>query len=603
MRHPIEERGEKVQEAVLGALRRLRHLQTQARGALLTLDREVTRFVIGPILDDLERDYGPHGLKDYLAAVEEDVVANVGIFKRFAGLSATDVPDEVVRRFTAERESVLRRYQVNLFVVQDPARAGAPFVEERQPTAVKLLGRVEFENQMGVMVTDFLHIRPGAIHRANGGFLIVKAEDVLADPRMWLRLKTSLRTCEIAVEDLSENLIIPVAGLVPQPIELCVKVVLIGRPVLLAMLDALDPDFHELFKVRAEFEPDMVADSVSIQHYACFIEGVAQRRGLPPISPGAVGELLRFGSRLAGRQDRLTARLGLIEDMCTEASTVATQQGSREVAGQHVLDAIAARARRSGGLADRIRALIAERRLYVATSGRIEGQVNGLAVLLAGDHAFGLPTRITCRAGAGQQGIVDIERETERSGAIHTKGVLVLAGFLMGTFGRTTPLSFNASLTFEQSYDEVEGDSASAAELTAILTALAAVPVRQDIAVTGSVDQLGNIQAVGGVTEKVEGFFDVCREAGLTGTQGVVIPEANAIDLCLKPELIEAARGGQFHVWAVSRIEAVLELLTGIPGGEPDSEGAYPEGTLFHLVARRLRTFDQAAAPPRQGRR
>jgi lon-related putative ATP-dependent protease len=602
MRRPIEERGERVQEAILAALRRLRQLEAQAREAVLGLDREVTRFVIGPILDDLERDYGHHGLSEYLAAVEDDVVAKVEVFKRFAGLAAGGAPDEVIRQFSLERERTLQSYQVNLFVVQGPAD-GAPVVEERQPSAIKLLGRVEFENQMGVMVTDFLHIRPGAIHRANGGFLVLQAEDVLADPRAWTRLKVALRTGEIGVEDVSENLVIPVAGLVPQPMDLRVKVVLIGRPLLLAMLDALDPDFHGLFKIRAEFEPDMVLDSARIQEYVAFIDGVVQRRCLLPFNQHAMRELIRFGSRLAGRQDRLTARLGLIEDMCTEASTLASRHGTTEVGEEHVLDAVAARGRRSGRLADRIRELIAERRLYVATTGKVEGQVNGLAVLVAGDQPFGLPVRITCRAGAGQQGIVDIERETERSGAIHTKGVLVLAGFLMGTFGQKTPLSFNASLTFEQSYDEVEGDSASAAELTAILTALAEVPARQDVAVTGSVDQLGNIQAVGGVTEKVEGFFDVCLQAGLTGAQGVVVPEADTIDLCLKPDLVDAVAGGRFHVWAASRIEQVLELLTDIPAGERDAEGQYPAGTLFEMVAARLRMLGEAAAPAPRERR
>jgi predicted ATP-dependent protease len=322
----------------------------------------------------------------------------------------------------------------------------------------------------------------------------------------------------------------------------------------------------------------------------------AERCGLRAFDQTAVRELVRFGSRLTGRQDRLSTRLGLVADLCAEANQFANDDGAAQVTAAHVIAASASRERRSSLVPDRIRRLIREGTLHVETSGSVVGQVNGLAVFVTGDHAFGVPMRITCRTGAGQQGVVDIERETERSGSIHTKGVLVLNGYLMGTFGRDHPLAFNASLTFEQSYDEVEGDSASSAELYAILTSLADVPVRQDIAVTGSVDQFGNVQAVGGVTEKVEGFFDICREIGLTGTQGVILPASNVRNLVLRNEVIEAVERGEFHLWAVEQVEEGLEILTGLsPRPQP---GKILGSSLFERVEAALEQMRKAAARP-----
>jgi predicted ATP-dependent protease len=578
VRRPIEARGEQVQDAVMSALRTLRKLETRARDAVLEVDREVTRFVIGPIIDELEGAHGQNGLAGHFAAIEQDIIANMETFKRFAAMPAGGVPEEVVRHLTLEREGLLRRYGVNAFVTHKK-EDGAPIVEERQPSYMRLMGRVEFENQMGVMVTDFMHVQPGSIHQANGGYLVLQAEDLLTDARAWLKLKLALRTREVRTDDVSEMLAIPVAGLWPEAVPLDVKVILIGQPYLLAMLDAVDPDFHELFKVRAEFAPDMHVNDESVENYAGFVEEVAARRSLRPFEAEATRELLRYGSRLAGRQDRLTARLGLVEDLCAEANAIAAGEKSPSVKAAHVLGAIDAAERRSGLIADRIREMIAERRLYVATEGVVQGQVNGLAVIAAGDHAFGMPMRITCRAGAGRRGIVDIERETERSGAIHTKGVLVLEGFLMGTFGRTAPLSFNASLTFEQSYEEVEGDSASAAELCAILTALAEAPVRQDVAITGSVDQFGNVQAAG-ITQKVEGFFEACREAGFTAPIGGY-PCLESRDLCLKPSWRRWFDGPVPRVDR-HRVEEALEPATASRQGS--RQRGYPRDDLLRVA-------------------
>ncbi len=584
-----------VQEAIATAMRQVRHIEAQARQAVEAVDREITRFVVGHVFEDLQQRFGGDGLHDHFAAIESDVAANLAVFKRFTDGFAENAPEGVVTQFTAQREMVLRQYQVNRFVSNDPD-GHAPVKEERHPSLSSLFGHVEFENRMGTMITDFMHVRAGAFQVANGGFLILQLPDVLADPRAWVTLKRALKTREVRAADPAEGILpFPTVDLQPQGIPLDLKVILVGDPRTVAILDALDPDFAALFKIRAEFEPDVEVTKASVEALARFVARLRKETGLQPFTAGGIEEVVQFASRLAGQQDRLSTRLGLIGDLCAEAHQVALKDGAPEVTAAHVLAALAAQRGRSGLLADRLRRMIASGVLRVDTVGSVVGQINGLAVYDVGHYAFGTPARITCRIGLGRQGVVAIERETERSGAIHTKGVLVLSGFLAGTFGRRRPLTFNASLTFEQSYDEVEGDSASSAELYAILTALADIPVRQSIAVTGSVDQFGNVQAVGGVTEKVEGFFDLCDALGLDGQQGVMIPATNVRSLTLRPDVIAAAREGRFHIWAIARIEEGIELLTGIPAGTLNESGAYPEGTIFRRVADVLAAMHEVA--------
>jgi len=501
-----------------------------------------------------------------------------------------------------EREMLLRRYGANVFVSHAPREAGgAPVVDERHHGYRNLFGWIDYENRFGSMVTDFTRIHPGAVHRANGGFLILQIQDLLSDGRAWLKLKRTLHAHEAGFDDPADlGIPFPVAGLQPEGVPVDLKVILVGTGAIFALLAAVDPEFDELFRVRAEFEPDVPADEENTLSYVAFVRRTADQHSLRQFDSGALEEILHHSSRLAGRQDRLTARYGLIADLCHESNEAADRDGSALVSASHVVAAVDARRVRSSLVPDRLRHMIAEGTLNVATSGSVVGQVNGLAVYAIGGHSFGTPTRITCRVGAGRRGIVAIERETERSGAIHTKGVLVLTGYLQGTFATRTPLAFSASLTFEQSYDEVEGDSASSAELVAILTSLAGVAIRQDVACTGSVDQFGAVQAVGGVTEKVEGFYDVCREIGLTGTQGVVLPATNLVNLTLRPDVLEAISEGRFHLWAVRRIEETIGILTDSDAGSPDSEGEYPEGTVYSKVTRALSLMAQSATPSGQ---
>jgi predicted ATP-dependent protease len=593
----LAQRGDAVQERIAATLHDLRRVDLAAHEAIEALDRQITLFVVGPAIDDLRRAYGAYGLGGHLDAVEADVSKNIQVFKRFAPGFEEKFPPQILAVLAEERELLLRQYAVNLFVTHGDGGAGsAPLVDERHPTYANLFGKVDFESRGGAMVTDFLHIRPGGLHLANGGYLVLQVQDVVTDGRLWLKLKQALKTGEVRIEDPTEGFMpIPVVNLSPQGIPLSLKVVLVGEPLLLALLDALDPDFPSLFKVRAEFEPDTDCDAAAVSSYVGFVRRMVDTCGLLHFTRGALAAVLHEGNRITSRQDRLTTRYGVIGDLCQEANQLAVAEGASSVDAGHVEQAVDGRRRRSGLVPDRLRRMIAEGTLHIETSGSVVGQVNGLAVYATGSHAFGTPVRITCRVGLGRRGVVAIERETERSGAIHTKGVLVLGGYLMGTFGARRPLAFNASLTFEQSYDEVEGDSASSAELYAILTSLAGVAIRQDVAVTGSVDQFGNIQPVGGVTEKVEGFFDVCSEVGLTGTQGVVIPVANVVNLTLRQDLIEAVEAGRFHLWAINRIEEGLELLTGLPAGTADTFGLYPEGSIFRRLTETLEAMLKAS--------
>ncbi len=605
-RLPEEERAERtkqakaVQDEIQSTLRDIRRIDSEARTEVEKLDRNTAHELIRPVLDDLRSRFHGQGVDDHLDAIRDDVFANLETYHRFAESAQSSTPPQLVAQSIEEREALLRRYDVNLFVSRtDDDSPGGPVVDERHHGYRNLFGWVDYENRFGTMTTDFTRIHPGAIHRANGGFLILQLQDVFSDPRSWTSLKRALKTREARFEDPAESGIpFPVAALQPEGVPLEVKVVLVGPPQTFAIFDAGDPELAELFKVRAEFEPDVPADAENMASYVAFVRKTVDDFELLHFDASALEAIVRYGSILAGRQDRFSARYGMVEDLCHESDQTARSEGVQTVAAEHVRSAISARRARSALLPDRRRDMITEGVLRIETSGKALGQINGLAVYSVGGHEFGTPTRITCRVGAGRRGISAIERETERSGAIHTKGVLVLAGYLHGTFGSRIPLAFNASLTFEQSYEGIDGDSASSAELVALLTSLADLKIRQDIAVTGSVDQFGNVQPVGGVAQKVEGFFDVCREAGLTGSQGVVIPKTNTVNLTLRHDIGEAVESGQFHVWATSRIEETVELLCEVEAGTPGEDGKYQPNTVYGRVAAALEQM--AARSPDQ---
>ncbi len=580
----LEQARKQLEEEVKKTLRRLRQLERKGRKAEEKLEAQVAAHAVEHLFEEMKEKYADvEGVAAYLDQVQEDVVENRGMFLR----EFTDQAQEEQWRYWA------RRYKVNV-LVDNGDLEGAPVVMENHPSYPNLLGRIEHEVIMGVTRTDHTLIQPGALHRAAGGYLVLPARDVLLHPYAWEGLKRALREERIRIIELAAEMgILSTVTLEPEPMPLETKVVLIGTPLLYYLLRLYDEDFAKLFKVRAEFAPDMPRTPETEQEYALFARSVQARYDLPPLDASAVARLVELGSRLAEHQERLTTRFGLLADLLREAAYWAEQNGRTTITEADLRQAEAERIYRANYVEERIRESILEGTLRVQLEGRAVGQINGLAVHFLGDYAFGRPVRITATAYPGRGEVVDIEKQAELGDPIHTKGVLILGGYLGKQYAALGPLNLTARLTFEQSYSPVEGDSASAAELLALLSAIAQVPLRQDVAITGSVDQHGNIQAIGGVNEKIEGFFAVCKARGLTGTQGVVIPKANERHLMLRDEVVDAVRQGRFHVWSVEHIDEAIELFTGMPAGTAQEDGTFPEGTFHHAVVRGLQAFAQ----------
>ncbi len=492
-------------------------------------------------------------------------------------------------------QPTFRRYLVNVLV--DHGRStGAPVVYEDLPSVHNLVGRIEHVSQLGALITDFNLIKPGALHRANGGYLLVDARKLLLQPFAWEELKRTLRSGEIRIESLAQMLsLVSTVSLEPEPIPLEVKVALYGEPLLYYLLSTLDPDFAELFKVAADFADQTDRSAESTRLYARLVATVAHKEGLRAFDRHAVARIVEHAARLAGDAEKLSTHMGSVANLLREADYWATEAGHEAVTAADVQRAIDAKIHRSDRLRERIQEEIRRGTILIDTRGETVGQVNGLSVLQLGDYAFGRPSRITARVRMGRGEVLDIERQVELGGPIHSKGVLILSSFLAARYAAERPLSLSASLVFEQSYGGVEGDSASAAELFALLSALADVPVRQDLAVTGSVNQHGKVQAIGGVNEKIEGFFDLCHAEGLTGTQGVLIPASNVKHLMLRRDVVEAADKGEFHVYAIDDVDQGMEVLTGQPAGLREADGWLPVGSVNRRVEARLASFAEKA--------
>ncbi len=573
---------EKVGREVEKTLNAIRKMERQTYQEIEELDRNTTTFVVSHLVEEVKAQYKDlDAVLAYLDAVQADIVENVNLFRSQQEDASSEASDW------------MSRYEVNV-IVDNQERKGAPVIVETQPSYANLLGRIEHQFIMGASRTDFTMIRPGALHRANGGYLILSAGDVLLNPYAWEGLKRSLRDGRIHIVELGNQLgLVSTTTLEPEPIPLDVKVVLVGTPSLYYLLRMYDEDFPKLFKVRAEFTTQIKRTPEAEQEYALFVKSVATENNLLPFDRSAVARIVEHGARMVEHQNQLSARFGKIADLIHEADYWARKNGSKLVTAEFVEHAIEENIYRNNLLEDRIQELIQEGTLMVDTEGTALGQINALSVLMLGDYAFGHPTRVTATVQPGSAGVIDIERKAELGGAIHTKGVLIINGFLAGRYGRKQPLSLSASLTFEQSYEGVEGDSASAAELLALLSALTGIPLRQDVAITGSVNQHGVIQPIGGVNEKIEGFFSTCKQHGLTGSQGVVIPAANLHNLMLRKEVVQAVEAGQFHIWAIHTIDEAIELFTGLAAGEWQEDG-YPEGTFNYAVMQQLKMFAKA---------
>ncbi len=584
----LEAEAKKLQDELQKVLYQFPIWQRELRQRIMELNHEVVTYVIQPLLDELRQRYAemPQVL-EYLDTVQKDMVDNFEYFllEETKPKAAEAGPLPMPGIPTA---SPLRRYQVNLLVDHSGVQ-GAPVVYEDNPAFQNLVGRVEYMAQMGALTTDFTLIKPGALHRANGGYLILDARRVLLHPFAWEGLKRALRSKKIRIETPGQMLSqISTITLEPEPIPLDVKIALLGDRLLYYLLTQADPDFEELFRVAADFDDEMNRDPETQKLYAQLLGTLARRESLRPLHRDAVARLIEHSARLVSDTEKLTARMEIIVDLMQEADYWAGQAGDDVIRREHVQKTIDARIYRSSRVQERMQEAILRDFIRIQTEGEVIGQINGLSVIQLGGYSFGRPSRITAQVRMGRGEVIDIEREVELSGPIHSKGVLILASFLGARYAAERPLSLAASLVFEQSYSGVDGDSASSAELYALLSAIAGAPIKQSLAVTGSVDQHGNVQVIGGVNEKIEGFFDVCKARGLTGEQGVLIPQGNVKNLMLKQEVIDAVQAGQFHIYPVSHVDQGIEILTGVPAGERDEEGNYPEGSINQRVEARL---------------
>ncbi len=587
----IEAKVETFQEEAQQALRQMPSWERERQERIHQLEREVTENAISNLLDELHKKYqDTPDVLDHLDAVRADVIEQARELVEPENTSPSAAMGIEMPQ-GRPRKGHLSRYHVNL-IVDNRGLSGAPVVYEDNPTYDNLVGRIEHSAQFGALTTDFSHIKAGALHRANGGYLMVDAHKLLRVPYAWDALKRALQARRLRIEPLGQSLsLLNTVSLEPEPVELKVQVVLLGEPTLYYVLCAHDPDFEELFKVASDFAELMDATGDNVIAYLRLLAMLARGDGLKPFDRAAMARLLEHSTRLAGDRDKLTARVGMVHDVMREADYWAGASGETVVGATHVQQAIAAQIHRADRMRERVHEQIELGTIMIDVAGAKIGQINGLAVISLGNFAFGRPNRLTARVRMGSGSVVDIEREVELGGPLHSKGVLILASYLGAHYAPDFPLSLSASLVFEQSYSGVDGDSASAAELFALLSAIAQVPVRQDIAVTGSVNQHGEIQAIGGVNEKIEGFFDVCRALGLSGEQGVMIPASNVRHLMLRQDVVDAVASGRFHIYPIATVDEGVELLTGMETARRDDSGRYPEGSINHLVEQRLRNY------------
>lgn len=537
--------------------------------------------LLAPLLTTISREMAAPEVDDYLNEVKAHIIDNLDDFKE----SEPSGPPSPLLPFLPPREPFLE-YDVN--VVVDNARLhGAPVLIEGSPTYPNLFGAIErVVDRAGRLVTNFTRIKSGSLLRAHGGYLIFNLEDALTEPAVWKTLKRTLKSGRIEIETYEPFAMFSTSGLKPEPVRIQVKVVVVGSPMLYHTLYALDEEFHEVFKVHADFRHAMELDAAHLAAYSHWVAQVCRQDQLPHFDRSGVERLVEFGARQVGDRQKVSASSLEITDLVREAAYWARKDTATVVSARHVQKALDQRTFRSNRVEEEIRRLIVDGTILVAIDGRTVGQLNGLSVMQLGEHSFGRPSRVTASVGMGQAGIVNIERESRLSGSLHDKGLLILSGYLRNRYGQQQPLALSASLCFEQSYSGVDGDSASSTELYALLSCLAEVPLRQDLAVTGSVNQWGEVQAIGGVNEKVEGFFDVCRMSGLTGQHGVMIPASNVRNLVLRADVIEAVTQGQFHLYPIHTIDEGIALLTGVRAGTNEEEG-----TINGAVSRRLRAL------------
>jgi predicted ATP-dependent protease len=571
-------------------LRSLPRIEKEQRDAVHALDRETAEFAMAQPFDQLKAQFSDlPSVLQHIGATRTDLLDNLQFF------ISPEAAEQGPMLATMRLAGPFDRYEVNVLVTQADHAEGAPVIEELHPTLANLVGRIEYLQVQGALVTNFRLIKAGALHHANGGTILLDARSLLSEPFTWAALKRALLRQEVTIEDVARFVgLTTTVSLEPDPIPLDVKVVLFGDRMLYYLLASLDPDVGQHFKVLADFDDDMSRTPASEIMLARLIGAIATQEKLRPLDRGGTSRAVEHAARLADDASKLTLLVERMRDLVAEASHLAGRNGRDVVTRADVDQAITQQIYRVSRLRERSQEMILRDIALIETSGKRVGQLNGLSVLSLGDYAFGRPSRITCRVRPGGGKIVDIEREVELGGPLHSKGVLILSGYLVGRYALDSPMSLYASLVFEQSYGGVDGDSASSAELYVLLSSIAEVPLRQDLAVTGSVNQHGMVQAIGGVNEKIEGFFDICAARGLTGSQGVLIPAANVQHLMLRADVVEACAAGRFAIHPVQTIDQGIALLTGVPAGERGADGSYPVDSVNRSVEERLRQFAKA---------
>jgi lon-related putative ATP-dependent protease len=581
----FNEKREALETEFRNTMRQLIDMERKIHEALKKLNKEVALYALGNQMESLVEKYQADSeVTTYLKEVENDILENLQQFIR-----RSEPEPQLPFPMPWMREEPYKKYEVNL-VIDNSNRTGAPVVVETNPTYHNLLGRTEKEAQFGALTTDFSMIRAGAIHRANGGYLIIPVEDLLRNPLSYDGLKRDIRDEKISIEEPEERYgFLSVKTLKPQSIPLTAKIILIGTSYLYQMMFSLDPDFQELFKIKAEFDTNMPRTDEKVRQYGAFVCGLCEKEELKHLDGSGLAKIVEYSSRIVEDQYKLSTHFSAIADILRESNYYATQENSEFINGEHVKKSIEEKIYRSKLIQEKIQEMIIRGFFLIDTVDQKIGQVNGLSVMGLGDFVFGMPSRVTVSIGLGREGIMDIEREAKMGGPIHTKGVLILSGYLNDKYAKDKPLSLSARLVFEQNYEGVEGDSASSTELYSILSSLSGLSIKQNLAVTGSVNQKGEVQAIGGVNEKIEGFFEVCKAKGLTGQQGVMIPDSNVQNLMLKEEVVEAVKAGKFKVYSVKTIDEGIEVLTGTKAGQLLADGTFEEGTVNYLVSKKLR--------------
>jgi lon-related putative ATP-dependent protease len=587
----IERKYEQFRQEFTVVYRKTLTLSREMASELSYLEQEAASVLVDGVIEELKEKYPGTGVSEYLEEVRQHLLDNLGPFKEREGEeepSQQEIPEGFQKPTGLERDP-FRLYGVNVILAHN-ADDKSPVIFETTPSYANLFGTIQRAyDTRGGWSSDFMDLRGGSLLRADGGFLIMYSIEALSEPGVWRALKRTMNHSRLEIQPLEMFYPFTSTALKPEPVDINVKVILIGDRDLYEMLYEYEEDFRKIFKVRVEFDEEMPMSDTVIEEYAGRLRALSEKENLFPFDRGAFASILEYGVRRAGRRSKVTARFVDIADLAREAHYAAAGTGENVVRAAHVRAAIASKIERHNLIETRIREMVEEGTLLVGVNGACVGQVNGLSVMEIGGYAFGKPVRITASAALGKAGLINIEREANLSGRFHDKGVHIISGYMRSTFAKDKPLTLAASICFEQSYSGVDGDSASSTEVYALLSALSDLPLRQDVAVTGSMNQRGDIQAIGGVNEKIEGFFDTCRIYGLTGTQGVLIPASNIEDLMLREDVLDAVAGGNFHIWPVSRIEQGIELLTGTKAGARSSDGAFPKETVFAKVDARLR--------------